>query len=224
MTDCRPGQRRPRSRLVSRRTHTSKPTLCVYNPSFVPLSPPSFFPSLFSPSGHLAAAAANAAAAASSSSSAPSGSSARASSSSKDIWSDAEVAGAGAAGGDGSGGGGDDDDGGAPDPRKRPDFEVLFKQKVGAEDVFLGMSGTTPSSIHCDTLVVKVKLPGATLRDVDLDVTETRILVATATHRLSTYLPLRVRHKEGKAQWDGAKETLSVTLPIVPNELWSGRG
>ncbi len=196
----------------------------MYNPSFVPLSPPSFFPSLFSPSGHLAAAAANAAAAASSSSSAPSGSSARASSSSKDIWSDAEVAGAGAAGGDGSGGGGDDDDGGAPDPRKRPDFEVLFKQKVGAEDVFLGMSGTTPSSIHCDTLVVKVKLPGATLRDVDLDVTETRILVATATHRLSTYLPLRVRHKEGKAQWDGAKETLSVTLPIVPNELWSGRG
>lgn len=66
----------------------------------------------------------------------------------------------------------------APDGRKRPEFDFGYKQKVGSEDVFLGLSGTTESSIHCDTLVMRISLPGERLQDVELDCTDTRILVS----------------------------------------------
>ena len=68
----------------------------------------------------------------------------------------------------------------APDSRKRPEFDFAYKQKVGSEDVFLGLSGTTPSSIHCDTLVFRVQLPGERLADIDLDLTESRVTVSAA--------------------------------------------
>ena len=68
----------------------------------------------------------------------------------------------------------------APDGRKRPEFDFGYKQRVGSEDVFLGLSGTTESSVHCDTLVMRIFLPGERLADVDLDCTEERILVSSA--------------------------------------------
>ena len=47
-----------------------------------------------------------------------------------------------------------------PDDRAEPEFDVMFKQHVGTEDVYLGLSDRDPSSTHCDSLLVKVKLPG----------------------------------------------------------------
>lgn len=103
-------------------------------------------------------------------------------------------------------------------------FEVLYKQRVGTEDVFLGMSDKTPSTLHCDLMVVKIELPPVNGRsvasnDIDLDVSEQRLRVSTASYKLSTYLPLKVKHKEGTAQWDGGKGTLTLTLPIVREEF-----
>jgi hypothetical protein len=74
----------------------------------------------------------------------------------------------------------------APDARKRPEFDFAYKQKVGSEDVFLGLSGTTPSSIHCDTLVFRVQLPGERLADIDVDLTETRVTVSAAQQCVSS--------------------------------------
>lgn len=54
-------------------------------------------------------------------------------------------------------------------------FEIRYKQRVGAEDVFLGMSDKTPASSDCTHLVVKVHFPGATLAELDLKVTKNRI-------------------------------------------------
>lgn len=110
---------------------------------------------------------------------------------------------------------------------------------MGAEDVYLGISGKTPASADCDTMIVRVKLPGCKLADIDLDVKSDRIRVETAglcvsqsaclcdssrsvgsltagvpRRKLATYLPERVRHKEGKATWDAVKCTLSVSLPL----------
>lgn len=107
----------------------------------------------------------------------------------------------------------------AADTRKRPHYDILYKQRVGAEDVYLGLSGKTPMSADCDTMVVKVTLPGAKLSDIELDVKDNTISVKTAEYRLSTYLPFHVRHKEGAAKWDSAKGVLSVTLPIIRPEL-----
>ena len=57
-----------------------------------------------------------------------------------------------------------------PDDRPAPEYEVLFKQHVGTEDVFLGLSDRDPSSNHCDSLLVKVKLPNTKFANVQLDV------------------------------------------------------
>ena len=57
-----------------------------------------------------------------------------------------------------------------PDDRPEPEYEILHKQHVGTEDVFLGLSDRDPSSNHCDSLLVKVTLPNTKFANVQLDV------------------------------------------------------
>ena len=53
------------------------------------------------------------------------------------------------------------------DDRIQPEFDVLHKQSIGTEDVFLGLSGKDPSSNNSDALLVKIKLPGCKLKDIE---------------------------------------------------------
>ena len=43
------------------------------------------------------------------------------------------------------------------DPRPEPEYEVVFRQAVGAEDVFLGMGNKNPTTASCEELVVRGK-------------------------------------------------------------------
>lgn len=104
------------------------------------------------------------------------------------------------------------------DNRKRPRYEILYKQSVSTEDVFLGLGDKSPSSEDCEAMVVKVHFPGCTLKDLELDVSRERFVAESETHRISMYLPLQVDDKAGDAKWDKAKECLSVTLPIIRDE------
>lgn len=99
--------------------------------------------------------------------------------------------------------------------RIRPEFDIMFRQKVGTEDVYLGMSGVDPSSTKCQELLMKISLPGAKYKDVTLDVTEQVVCVQTAKYYLYHVLPYKVNEKEGKAQWISDKNILQLTLPIV---------
>lgn len=101
------------------------------------------------------------------------------------------------------------------DDRPVPRYEYSYKQSVGTEDTFLGMSDKTPLTSDCTHLVVKIHFPKATMKDLDLDVTKNRIKAASKTHHLYTYLPVTVDSANGKAKFDTAKEVLSITLPIV---------
>jgi hypothetical protein len=87
----------------------------------------------------------------------------------------------------------------ADDGRARPPYEILLGQHVGTEDVYLGMSDKSPSSLyvfpsvlvgcdarsipcpirgrHCETIVVRVSLAGEAIKDIDLDVTATKLCV-----------------------------------------------
>lgn len=58
-------------------------------------------------------------------------------------------------------------------------FEIVMKQNVGTEDVFLGLSDVDNSSTHCGAMVVKIDLPGEKLQNVDLDVSKQKIKVST---------------------------------------------
>jgi hypothetical protein len=107
------------------------------------------------------------------------------------------------------------------DTRPRPSVEVLYKQRVGSEDVYFGLGETTPSIAHCDVLTLRIALPSPlrplALADIDLTVTDTHVRVLTPAHKLSMYLPAAVESARGSAAWDGGKATLTLTLPLVRN-------
>lgn len=101
------------------------------------------------------------------------------------------------------------------DERPVPRYEFNYKQSVGTEDTFLGMSDKTPLTADCTHLVVKIHFPKATMKELDLNVTKNRIKAASRHHHLYTYLPVNVDAENGKAKFDTVKEVLSITLPIV---------
>lgn len=101
------------------------------------------------------------------------------------------------------------------DTRIQPKYEFSYKQSVGTEDTFLGLGDKTPLTSDCTHLVIKIHLPGSTMKDLDLDVTKNRIKVFSKTHKLFTYLPTDVDDANGTAKFDTKKEVLTVTLPMI---------
>lgn len=96
----------------------------------------------------------------------------------------------------------------------QPKYEFRYKQCVGTEETYFGLSDVTPASYDCTHLVVKIHFPNSKMRDLDLDVTKNRIKAESRQHRLFTYLPVNVYHDQGNAQFDSRKEVLTITLPI----------
>ncbi|XP_024134840.1 protein PIH1D3 [Oryzias melastigma] len=120
---------------------------------------------------------------------------------SKDIWNEEEVA------------------EGSPfidfaDPRPQPEYEIILKQSVGTEDVFFGLSRKDPSSMCCEALLVKIKLPDTRATDVILDVKEKFLDLRTQKHKLGLHLPHPVHAEDSRAQFFSEREELQVTLLI----------
>ncbi|XP_026169866.1 dynein axonemal assembly factor 6 [Mastacembelus armatus] len=118
---------------------------------------------------------------------------------SKDIWSEEEVV-------EGS----QYDD--LADPRPQPEYEIILKQTVGTEDLFLGLRGKDPSSMCCEAMLVKIKLPNTKATDVVLDVKEKFLDLRTPKYKLGLHLPHPIHNQEGKAQFFSEREELEVTL------------
>lgn len=107
------------------------------------------------------------------------------------------------------------------DGRQKPRYEFIYKQAIETTDAFLGMSGKDPSSTSCETMVVRLELPGTgSVKELDLDVQPNSLKLRSNRYRLSTYLPHKVDHERGEARWDSRAEVLSVSLPIVREELF----
>ncbi|KAM3866177.1 dynein axonemal assembly factor 6 [Diretmus argenteus] len=118
---------------------------------------------------------------------------------SKDIWSEEEVA-------------EDSQYDDFADPRPKPEYEIILKQNVGAEDLFLGLSRKDPSSMCCEAMLVKIKLPDTKATDVALDVKEKFLDLRTPKYKLGLHLPHPVHREEGTAQFYREREELEVTL------------
>ncbi|XP_023135095.2 protein PIH1D3 [Amphiprion ocellaris] len=118
---------------------------------------------------------------------------------SKDIWSKEEVA-------EGS----QYDD--LTDPRPQPEYEIILKQSVKTEDLFLGLSRKNPSSMCCEAMLVKIKLPDTKATEVVLDMKEKFLDLRTPKYKLGLHLPHPVHIQEGKAQFFSEREELEVTL------------
>merc|ERR1712168_316220 len=54
------------------------------------------------------------------------------------------------------------------DKRLKPDYEILYRQAIGSEDSYLGMSNKTVATSSCEDLLVKIQLPNAEMKDIDL--------------------------------------------------------
>lgn len=106
------------------------------------------------------------------------------------------------------------------DQRPRPPYKIQYKQNVSSEDMYLGMSGSTPSSTDCQFIVVLVRFPGCKLCDIELDVTRTVLIAQSANYRLKLALPHEVHEKDGKAKFNSENGELSVTLPIIKRDLF----
>ncbi len=99
--------------------------------------------------------------------------------------------------------------------KKQPRHEILFQQKVKAEDVFFNLGDVDNSSDHCESITVKIFMTGAQLKDITLDVFTDRLLVQSGDYYMSLALPVPVNKDEGNAKWDKSTQVLSVTLPIA---------
>ncbi|XP_056266611.1 protein PIH1D3 isoform X1 [Pseudoliparis swirei] len=117
----------------------------------------------------------------------------------KDIWSQEEVA-------EGS----QHDD--LADPRPQPEYDVLLKQSVGTEDLFLGLSRKDPSSMSCEAMLVRIKLPDTEAADVVLDVSERFLDLRTPRYKLGLHLPHPTHGHGGRAQFFAERGELEVTL------------
>lgn len=100
-------------------------------------------------------------------------------------------------------------------------YDIVYKQNVSAEDVYFGLDDdVTPSIASCNWMVIKVKLPDCTVDDIESDVNQTRLLVSTKEYYLKLFLPQKVNDKQAKAQFDNKTQTLSITLPLVKEDLF----
>jgi hypothetical protein len=95
----------------------------------------------------------------------------------------------------------------------------LYKQSVGTEDIFLGLSDKDPSSSSCNSILVKVWLPNTKFSQVQLDVQSGAIIVQSPNFVLNKLLPYQVDKENGKAKFDSTKCVLEVTLPVIKKHI-----
>eukprot|EP00357_Protocruzia_adherens_P019821 CAMPEP_0115005364 /NCGR_PEP_ID=MMETSP0216-20121206/19813_1 /TAXON_ID=223996 /ORGANISM="Protocruzia adherens, Strain Boccale" /LENGTH=211 /DNA_ID=CAMNT_0002371647 /DNA_START=46 /DNA_END=678 /DNA_ORIENTATION=+ len=99
------------------------------------------------------------------------------------------------------------------DTRERPDYDILYKQRVGTQDVYFG-TDMDPSTTTCQDLLMKIKMPGAKLAEISLDVQTQAVNIQSSKYVLHHVLPYKVEKDKGNAKWDRDTETLILTLPI----------
>lgn len=105
----------------------------------------------------------------------------------------------------------------AKDSRARAKFDMLYKQDVNSEDVYLGTE-KTPGSCHCQSLVYKIHFPDHKHSELDVDVTKTTLTAESSRLKLALYLPQPVHAEKGTAKWDDKKKLLVLTLPVDVDE------
>lgn len=101
--------------------------------------------------------------------------------------------------------------------RPRPDYKISYKQTVATEDLYLQMSGKTPSTASCEAMVVEIFLTGETvgIHHIDLTVEEQRIVVQSPKYHLNLQLPHKVDPDKGNAAWFSDEKILKLTLTMV---------
>ena len=105
------------------------------------------------------------------------------------------------------------------DGRPKPKFEILYKQNVGTEDIYLGLSDKDISSNSCDQLLMKVYLPNTNLKEIGLEVKEQSVHLTTPQYLLNHILQYKVFKDKTEAKWDKNKGLLLLTFFIKKKNI-----
>ncbi|XP_066942342.1 dynein axonemal assembly factor 6-like [Macrobrachium rosenbergii] len=105
------------------------------------------------------------------------------------------------------------------DPRTKPEYEITYRQRLSANNVYLPMSNLATNGRGEEDLVVRVILPGDLLTEVTLEVTSSTLNLASPNYLLHLPLPRSVDQGKGVATWDPSTHTLMVTLPELDQPL-----
>ncbi|KAL4843826.1 hypothetical protein H8958_000597, partial [Nasalis larvatus] len=100
------------------------------------------------------------------------------------------------------------------DVREIPEYEIIFRQQVGTEDIFLGLSKKDSSTGCCSELVAKIKLPKTNPSDIQIDIQETILDLRTPQKKLLITLPELVECASAKAFYILETETLEITMTM----------
>ncbi|XP_076774473.1 dynein axonemal assembly factor 6 isoform X2 [Arvicanthis niloticus] len=100
------------------------------------------------------------------------------------------------------------------DIREIPDYEIVFQQTVGTEDVYLGLTQKDPSTACCQELVVKIKLPNTNPSEIQMDIQEMILDLRTPKKKLLVNFPQPVEHNSAKASYIWEAETLEVRMTL----------
>lgn len=113
--------------------------------------------------------------------------------------------------------------------RISPEYNIIYKQTVSPEDIYLPLSNKTPATTSCEEICIEIQLPDETV-DIDqmaLDVRDTGVDLQTPVYRLNVPFPQPIDPDHGKAEWDNARKLLTLTLRtkekwnLHPNPLFS---
>ncbi|XP_024593906.1 protein PIH1D3 [Neophocaena asiaeorientalis asiaeorientalis] len=100
------------------------------------------------------------------------------------------------------------------DIRETPEYEIVFKQQVGTEDMFLGLTRKDPSTACCKDLLIKIKLPNTNTSEIELNIQEMTLDLRTPNKKLLLTLPYPVECNNAKAFYIAETETLEVTMTM----------
>ena len=108
------------------------------------------------------------------------------------------------------------------DGREIPKYSFIYSQKVGAEDVFLGMDPIkNPHTMCSNEIVVEIELPKEdSSKNINLDITKQKLLLTSQIYYLLITLPSPVFEKKGDAKWDQKKKILRISLPLDPEGMF----
>ncbi|XP_058147286.1 dynein axonemal assembly factor 6 [Dasypus novemcinctus] len=100
------------------------------------------------------------------------------------------------------------------DVREIPEYEIIFKQQVGTEDIFLGLTRKDSSTACCEDLVIKIKLPNTSLSEIKMDIQEMILDLRTPNKKLLLTLPYPVECSSAKVFYILETETLEITVAL----------
>ncbi|XP_036923654.1 dynein assembly factor 6, axonemal isoform X1 [Sturnira hondurensis] len=100
------------------------------------------------------------------------------------------------------------------DAREIPEYDIIYKQQVGTEDIFLGLTEKDTSTACCEDVVVKIKLPNTNPSEIRINVQEMILDLCTPDKKLLLNLPHPVDCNSAKAFYILETETLEVTVNL----------